>query len=70
MGIVIQVKDLVEQGKYDDALSLINHYDQDDLETWGQLLVFKVRIHRHMGEFDLALSIAKEIHGYNKDLKN
>lgn len=70
MGIVIQVKDLVEQGKYDDALLLINHYDQNDLETWGHLLVFKVRIHRHIGEFDLALSIAKEIHGYNKDLKN
>lgn len=70
MDIITQVKELVDEGNYESAQQQIQLYGEGDLETAAHLLVFKIRILRHLGEFDEALSVAKEIYQHNLKVKS
>lgn len=70
MDVIARVQQLVDQGNYESAQQQIQQYTGGDLDTTAHLLVFKVRILRHLGEFDEALSITKEIYQHNLKLKS
>ena len=70
MDVITRVQQLVDQGNYESAQQQIQQYTGGDLDTTAHLLVFKVRILRHLGEFDEALSVTKEIYQHNLKLKS
>ncbi|MCE7735174.1 MAG: tetratricopeptide repeat protein [Candidatus Heimdallarchaeota archaeon] len=70
MSIITQVQELVDRGNYETAQQQIDQYNEQDLEIKAHLLVFKIRIHRHLGKFDEALEVAKEIYHHNLKLNS